>query len=147
MHINYLNLPNPPDNLLESIEQILQKPKRQFQSGMATGYIGQFRSVEIDEPLRDWLKTIFNFKFNVQYQIIQDDVLLHKDKRQYAFNYLLSTGGDNVKTSIYDDDKNLIESVTIQPKTWHSIETHYYHDVQNIENGKVRVALSVTPLI
>jgi hypothetical protein len=142
MYITYLSFSNIPNDLLESIEDILTKP--QCDSIVTQDY---FQTRFIDKNLKNWLEKNLLFKFSVRYQIIYPGLPIHKDmgNRKLAYNYLLSLGGNNVKTMIFDDTKKLLQSEILPLKTWHSIKTDMYHGVFGLQKDNPRVSLSVTP--
>lgn len=64
--------------------------------------------------------------------------------REYAINYVIDPGGDNVVTSWYEDDKKtIIEEVEIEPFRWHIIKVKpTYHGVRGIRLGRLRCVIS-----
>lgn len=142
-YIEYINFPNLPDDLLESVEDIINKPR-----GNSIVKQDYFQSRPISNELQDWLEKNLPFKFIVQYQIIYLGLPIHKDKanRKLAYNYLLSQGGNKVSTVVFDDDKKPLQSELLPLKTWHSIKTDMYHGVFGLQSKIPRVSLSVTPL-
>lgn len=143
-YIKFLSLPNLPDDLLESVEDIINKPRSH--SIVKQDY---FQARPISNELQDWLEKNLPFKFIAQYQIIYLGLPIHKDEanRKLAYNYLLSLGGNNVRTIIFDEAKKMLQSEILPIKTWHSIETDMYHGVFGIQNETPRISLSVTPLL
>lgn len=68
----------------------------------------------------------------------------HRDiGRHWAINYIFDTGGDNVTTRWYDDDKNLTGEVTIQPYRWCLLKVDGLHAVRNIKLGRLRTFISI----
>ena len=145
-YIEYLNLPEVPEQLIKSLDDIIQYP---VTSGdyISTQYSNVFRTHYVELELEEWLKTIFDFPFLAQYQIINQGIPIHKDKgnRLIAYNYLLVSGGSEVITSVYDDNKNLLQAENIQLKRWHRLETGYFHGVDGIDSNFTRVSISITP--
>jgi len=144
MYIAYLDFPIIPDDLLESVEDIFNKPR--YESVVKQDY---FQTRLVNKNLEDWLEKNLPCKFVVRYQIIYPGLPIHKDMggRKLVYNYLLVQGGDNVKTMIFDDNKKLLQSETLPLKTWHSIKTDMYHGVFGIHKDTPRISLSVTPSI
>lgn len=140
-YINYLNFPNIPEDLLESIEDIINKPR-----GNSIVTQDYFQSRPISHKLQDWLEKNLSFEFVAQYQVIYTGIPIHKDQgnRKLAYNYLLAQGGNNVKTVIFDDNKKILQTETLPIKTWHSIKTDMFHGVFGLHTNP-RVSLSVTP--
>lgn len=90
------------------------------------------------QPLFD-----FDIKDRVFIQIIKKGISTHKDVgRKIIYNYLLDTGGDNVCTHFYDEDKTTeLYKVNIPVHTWHHMDVSHYHNVTGIERN--RIAISV----
>lgn len=142
-YINYINLPTIPEDLLESVEDIINKPRT---DSIVKQDFFQARPISIE--LQDWLEKNLSFDFVVQYQIIYNGIPIHKDEgnRKLAYNYLLAQGGNNVNTVIFDDDRKLLQSEVLPLKSWHSIKTGMYHGIFGLQKNNPRVSLSVTPL-
>jgi hypothetical protein len=72
---------------------------------------------------------------------------MHTDYgRKYAFNYIIDTGGDDVRTNWYDNiiDKNIIESHKIEPFRWHVIAVNpELHGVDGIHPDRKRISISL----
>jgi hypothetical protein len=70
---------------------------------------------------------------------------IHVDKgnRIIAYNYLLDTGGENVRTAVYDKKYKPLQIERLELKRWHRINTGMLHGVHGIEPDKVRVAISI----
>lgn len=150
--INYLEFPNPPVELLESVDVILAKGR--IPSVTSRDFF-QLRAA--NEDLIAWCNDNIKgvpFPFRAQYQIIGHGIPIHRDRalpngepRTLAFNYLLDCGGENVVTSIYDDYYNLIESQIIKLQAWHSIKVDMLHGVSGLTPGRFRIALSLAPVL
>ena len=143
MYIAYLDFPNIPEELLEPIEDIFNKPR--CESIVTQDY---FQTRIINKNLEYWLEKNLPCKFTARYQIIYPELPIHKDtgNRKLAYNYLLTLGGDNVITVIFDDSKKVLQSEKLSLKTWHSIKTDMYHGVFNICKDTPRISLSITPV-
>ena len=149
-YINYLDLPQVPEELLESVETILAKPRIPTITPM-----DYFQERQVNDDLIKWCNENIKgipFDFRAQYQIIGYGLPIHRDKglpgykpRTLAINYLLDCGGNNVATRIYDDDCIILESEIIRPKSWHSINVSKLHCVTGLTPGIFRVALTLLP--
>jgi hypothetical protein len=143
---NYVDLPNVPEYLLESIDSIINKPNSEF-SSVPKGY-AYFHTKPISNELLVWIETVFDRKVHAGYQIIKEGIHIHKDYgRLVAFNYLLQTGGSNVSTNIYDEDKNLIHSEIIMPKKWHCLKTDVFHDVRGMSTERIALSIALDDYI
>lgn len=140
--IQYINLPCVPEELIESNNTIINNTR-------TNSIVKQdfFQGRPISTELQDWLEKNLSFDFVAQYQVIYTGIPVHKDmgNRKLAYNYLLSLGGDNVKTMIFNESKKILQSETLPLKTWHSIKTDMYHGVFGIHKDTPRISLSVTP--
>jgi hypothetical protein len=147
MYIKYLNLPKVPEELLDSVDSIINQNSEE----MLVRDFAHFQYRTVNKKLDEWVHSVFKIKCYAKYQIIYDGIPIHKDNpsspgdRRIAFNYLLDTGGNSVITSVYDDNKNLLQAECIPLKTWHSLVVEKYHGVEGIET--IRVALTVTPIL
>jgi hypothetical protein len=140
--IEYINLPNIPEELVDPIETMIDSTR-------TNSVVEQdfFQGRPINNKLQDWLEKNLSFNFVAQYQIIYSGIPIHKDmgNRKLAYNYLLATGGSKVKTVIFDDSKKLLQSEILPLKTWHSIKTDMYHGVFGLIKNTPRISLSITP--
>jgi hypothetical protein len=146
-YIKYLDLPSVPEHLLDPVDDIIN----QYNEKMLVREFAHFQYRTINKNLDEWVHSIFKMKCYAKYQVIYNGIPIHKDNpafpgdRKIAFNYVLDTGGDSVITSVYDDNKILLQSECIPLKTWHSLVVEKYHGVEGIKT--VRVALTVTPIL
>lgn len=64
--------------------------------------------------------------------------------REYAINYIIDKGGDQVITSWYKNDrKTVIEELEIEPFRWHIIRVKpALHGVRGIQLGRLRCVVS-----
>ena len=151
-YIEYLNLPSIPEHLLEPIDVIINKPPKDSKKVSETypdfksDNYPYFKTREVNDDLKEWLQSIFDFKIDPQYQLVYDGLPIHIDvftRRISAYNYLLDTGGDEVKTVVYDEQHNPLQSETLELKRWHRVSTNMFHSVHGIHPNKVRVAVSI----
>lgn len=69
----------------------------------------------------------------------------HKDiGRIWALNYYFTLGGEEVKTKWYDDEKNTLKTVYIEPFRWCILRVDRLHSVQGIRIGQLRTFLSMS---
>jgi hypothetical protein len=143
-YIEYLNLPPVPEHLIESITDIINKPPKAY-SAVPAEY-NFFKTRDVNDDLAEWLQSIVKYKIYPQYQLIYNGLPIHIDKgnRINAYNYLLDTGGKNVKTVVYNENYKPLQIEQLELKRWHRINTGMLHGVHGIEPDKVRVAISIT---
>ena len=143
-YIEYLDLPPIPENLIESITDIINKPPKVY-SVLPSEY-DFFKTKNVNDDLASWLQSIFKYKIYSQYQLVYNKLPIHIDKgnRIVAYNYLLDTGGKNVKTVVYNEQYKPLQIEQIELKRWHRINTGMLHGVHGIEPDRVRVAISIS---
>jgi hypothetical protein len=141
-YIEYVDLPKVPEHLIESVQDIINKPNKEV-SIVPSDY-AYFKTRHVSDELNAWLQPMFDFKIYPQYQLVYKGLPIHIDMgRIAAYNYLLDTGGDVVRTAIYDGKNNLLQIEKLELKRWHRINTSMPHCVHGINHDKVRVAISI----
>lgn len=149
MYIEYLDhMPTVPPELIDPIDYIIDNAPKQ-KTPIDENYKG-FQTRRPNWDLIHWLCAQFKFPVRCQYQIIHFSLPIHKDQgRTTAYNYLLATGGDNVRTTIYDDDDetfNILQTEVIPIHRWHKIDVSRYHGVHGLtKNSPLRIAISCVP--
>jgi hypothetical protein len=145
-YIKYVDLPRVPKHLIEPLKNIINKPPKTL-SYIPTEY-AYFKTKHVNNDLKSWLQPLFEFEISPQYQLVYDGLPIHVDRdRIFTYNYLLDTGGDDVKTAIYDENHKLLQSEILELKRWHHINTSMPHCVHGINPYKVRIAISVSVMI
>lgn len=139
MLFQYLpEIPSPPKQYLySSLEQIRFNTT---ESMFFPGIYGSFRLGD-SVDLEGFFKPYFSFDTQGRfgYQYIGENILTHKDVgRVETYNFILDTGGDDVTTVWYDDDKTtVIHEEVIKPMVWHKIRVDKYHTVTNITRPRI----------
>jgi hypothetical protein len=92
-----------------------------------------------------WLKdNIFDDEFMAWYTISSIALATHMDFRQYCYNYIIETGGDDVLTYGHMSENNT-EWVKFEPRRWLKLNNHVPHGtVGSFLNGP-RILLQITP--
>jgi hypothetical protein len=136
----YLDLPKIPEYLLVDIASIEQQ-KNIY--GIELPFYKQF---EVSNELYTFLKSIFDFEFSAQYQIIRKELPIHKDRsRTECINYLIDNGGANSSLMIYNEDKTtVVHREQIENFKWHWIDVSKFHGVSGLQDSP-RFSITVTP--
>ena len=105
-----------------------------------------YRQYKYDcKSLCELLQPLFNFDLTdrVFIQIIKNGIGIHKDiGRSKVYNYLLDTGGDNVYTRFYDEDKKTeLFKINIPLHTWHQLDVTGYHNVTGIQQDRISITI------
>ena len=137
--IIYWELPAIPEHLIESPEMLVNT-------------LSPHPHIRHTSPeLKSWIQDVFvkpvvafYFVFGKNFNN-QLGVAPHKDRfsRKYAFNYVLTAGGNNVITTVYDDTLNITDQKIITEKTWHRLPTNNWHSVHGVNPNKYRIVLTV----
>jgi len=144
--------PIPTDLLVDSL--VPDESQIGFRDGTYTRWAANPRLIE-------WLqKNISDYTNIAGVQTIGGTVMAHCDKRQWAVNYIIDTGGSNVTTTFYhhpnksviqapatrisnDTKLKIIKQVVIEPGKWHIINTHVLHGVTNIETQRTAITIGL----
>lgn len=124
--------PPPQEYLCSSLEQIrLNAYELSYFPGVYGSFLVKHR-MAIEEALRPYFSFDVTNRFGYQY--IGENMVTHKDNgRVETYNFILDTGGDNVTTVIYDEDKTtILHEEVIKPNVWHKLRVDKYHNVLNI---------------
>lgn len=141
MFANILDWENLPHDLIDcNLENILKledcTPFFEYQN---------FRQHKIkDKNLLEIIQKNFSFNIydNTYYQVIKNELPIHIDLRDFAYNYILCTGGQNVYTVWYDDHKETeIFKIKLPKYKWHRLDVSKPHTVTGLES--IRIAITV----
>lgn len=139
-YFHYINLPKIPNEILNQINfDFSSYDAKVISSG------GNYRwSDSHNKIINDWCRQNICSEMYWAFQIISGDMPIHKDNgTKTKFVYLLQTGGDNVVTEFYDEDKtNVLQSVIIEPHRWHILKVDTFHGVRNVDPGKIRFSIT-----
>jgi len=141
------DLPSIPDNLILSIEEVLELKNHATWENVTPKYTLH----RCQDELSEYLKEMFPESIGFWYHTIVQELPIHKNGSFSAFynrelpstrlNYIIDAGGDNVQTNWYDNGE-LIESVVFPERVWHELEVFVYHNVNNIDEGRRRFAIT-----
>ena len=146
-YIGYLSFDPIPKELLPSVQMVIDSPPKP-NSNIPPEY-HYYQSRLADQNLENYIREIIPFNCFIQYQIIRKGIPIHKDAkdRKVAINYLLSTGGNDVATTVYDENKiTILQQEVIRPNEWHYLLTNKFHGIDGQTFNSDRVAISVTPV-
>jgi len=138
---NYLNLPKlefPNDFKLGSVAYHPMDGYKSFNIP-SKELISQILQILPKE-----IAVFVNPKTDILYQTINPNLnnYIHKDGRAYAINYMIKTGGEDVETLFFDDNKCNIETNVMHENTWALLHTNTYHCVTNITGLREAITIS-----
>ena len=130
-------IPKIPEHLINLTEEEIRKIPNKFNGVKASKYTLHAATKELEEFIRPY----FDSDTNIAFQLITDELPIHKDYgRSSCYNYIIKTGGD-VSTVWYDDDLTEISRTVFPTGVWHNIDTSTYHTVVGLTD--TRIAISV----
>ena len=138
--IRYLNLPKIPNEILDSLNYNFDQ-----YSFKATYLNGAYKwSDDFSQQVDTWCKQNICDTMHWGFQFMNNDIIAHKDVgTEVKLTYLIDTGGSNVKTNFFEDDKTtMTHSFVIPTHQWHILHASRYHSVEGIESGHTRFSLT-----
>jgi hypothetical protein len=138
MTYKFLDVPEIPEELILPLDEVLQL------ENIFGGATNNYTIHECQPELRDWLKSHFPDCTKFRYQTLIDEIPVHKDRgRDIAINYILDTGGDDVKTVWYEEDWTTATHDMIFPaKKWHEIDVSIYHGVSGLTSRRWAITVA-----
>jgi hypothetical protein len=135
-------IPHIPEDLIDDL-QTIETYENIFPD---PSYAHTFANYRAPFELKRFLKEYFPYDIAVRYQVIKKQLPVHVDVdiKGNKFNYIITAGGDNVKTRWWDDVKNptnVLHEVTAKPRTWHSLKIDVPHDITEISSPRVAVVV------
>ena len=141
MYVRYLNLPQIPKSVLNTVNYNYNDYIKKAGEGGGT----YSWSDDYNQEINSWCQQNICDTMYWAFQIIRGDLGIHKDTggTLTKLTYLLETGGSNVATEFYADDKTtLLERVVLEPHSWHILKADTYHGVTGVESGKIRFSIT-----
>jgi len=131
-------LPEVPDYFNWSLEEI-----ESLNNGFPyPDFAHTFACYDAPKEMLDFFQPYFNFPINVGFQVIKSQVPVHTDIGidEKKWNYLLSTGGDKVRTRWWDCGE-IVQSIAIKEKVWHSLQVNVPHDITSVDSPRIAISI------
>jgi len=134
-YVRYLNLPPIPDSVINT----LNRDYTQYEFTDS-----KIWSKSFNDSINEWCKKNICEDMYYAFQIIQKDVPIHKDNVTVTkINYIIDTGGPQVATRFWNEDRTeILQSEILEPNRWHIMKVDVYHDVFNVEPGSTRFSIT-----
>jgi hypothetical protein len=130
-------IPKIPDYLINLPEEKIRQIPNKFNGVKASKYTLHAATKELEEFLRPY----FDNSVNIAFQLITDDLPVHKDYgRTSCYNYIIESGGD-VSTVWYNDNLKEIDRVNFSTHVWHKINVETFHNVIGINSTRIAVSV------
>lgn len=135
-------IPTIPTKLIDCLEIIEQR----------TNYfpvpevVSIYASYEVNQDLQDWIQSQFNYPVVARYQVIKQNLPVHVDRgiTEFKYNFIVSTGGNDVHTNWWDDldsPKQIVYSIVAQKNIWYSLNVKTPHNVTNVTEPRISVTV------
>lgn len=146
MFVTYKNYPALPDGLVIEVHKSLTHKDLFPQTpGNIT-----YRMFNVTDLLQEWfdlniLPLLDTTNMKVYAQSINDGIKIHKDRgRKKVLNYIIKTGSNTeVHTQLYNEDKQLIDSVIIEALKWHELTVDQFHTVCGITDTRIALTFPI----
>lgn len=140
MYCKFLDKPKVPEHLILSLGQVLKL------ENIFGGQSKDYTIHDCQDELKAYLKTVFPEYTKFRYQTLRNGVPIHVDfGRTHATNYIIDTGGIDVKTIWYEStpihDKIPIFNTVIPAKSWHELKVDSLHTVMGIDTTRYAITV------
>ena len=136
-HIQYLNLPPVPEELLARLPNSIDE--YHCKSVYTTYHWSDSFNCDLDQ----WCKQNICSDMYFAFQLITGNLVIHKDTPTITkLNYIVIPGGQNVVTTFYDNNKKEIAKYKIEPAKWHILKADTFHSVDGIEENNLRLSIT-----
>lgn len=140
-YYRYINLPRLPAEILAQIN-----PNFDLYEKKDAGRHGNIYtwSDSFNQAINEWCQQNICNEMYWGFQIIRGDLVPHIDiTTTVKMTYLVDTGGPDVITEWYSDDKTtVIDSVVLEANRWHVLKVDTWHGVRNVDPGAVRLSIT-----
>jgi len=121
---------------IETYKNVFPRPER----------VNVYASYVVQQNLQDWAQAQFDYPVVARYQIIKKDLPVHTDVGITGdkYNYLLTTGGDDVRTLWWDseeDPQNVLHELKARTHVWYSLNIDVPHSVINVTEPRISVTI------
>ena len=138
-YIQYFNLPKVPDYIIDAIKLDPNYYTKKISSGNYN-WTDQY-----NDELNRWAQENICADMYFAFQFFEGPNIIHKDTSTHTkLNYVISTGGPNVLTEFYADDRStILGTYCIEPFRWHVLKADTFHRVLGpFEPNQLRFAIT-----
>jgi hypothetical protein len=140
-YYRYINLPKIPQSVIDQINLNFDQYEKKD-----AGYHGDDYkwSDSFNSAVDQWCKQNICDEMWWAFQFIKGGLMPHIDiATKYKFVYLLDTGGSNVITEWYNEDRSeVVDSVVLEPFRWHMLKVDTWHSVRGVQPGQIRYSIT-----
>lgn len=133
-----LNIPKIPEHLILPLEEILEL------ENVFEGDSNNYTVHDVQKELKEYLQPLFPNYRKFRYQTMTGDIPVHVDNsRDFAINYIIDPGGDNVHTVWYEEDRiTPTQDAKFPAQQWHEIQVNLYHNVTGITGRRYGITIA-----
>lgn len=136
MYNYFPQIPKIPESIINITEEEIRRIPDRFKGTETSTYTLHNATQE----LKEFLQPYFN-ETDVAFQLITDDLPIHKDfGRTSCYNYLIKSGGE-ASTVWYDDDLKEIDRVIFPTHVWHNINVETFHKVVDVIDTRISISV------
>ena len=130
-------IPHIPEQIINLTEEQIRQIPDKFDGVEASKYTLHNATQE----LKDFLQPYFSNEIDIAFQLITDDLPIHKDfGRTSCYNYIIQSGGE-ASTVWYDDNLKEIDRVVFPTGIWHHIDVGRYHNVVDVIGTRISITV------
>lgn len=152
-HIKKLLLPRIPEHFIPEIYSTIDRGRNITYDGPNIIYKEKFEKYYgwylMPESLQQWFRQNISPDIYFGIQVITEQMPIHKDvgadpksRTELKFNYLIDTGGNNVRTCYYDQEENLTATYVLEPHVWYMLNVRELHAVYDLSPRQRRVSIT-----
>jgi hypothetical protein len=131
-YIQYINLPAIPEDIINNLPRSLSA--YELQNNGNYNWTDSYNT-----QLNEWCQKNICNEMYYAFQFMSGDIPVHKDiGTQTKFVYIIETGGPNVITKFWNDDRTLLDEYCIDKNRWHILKADTNHSVEGIKPGNLR---------
>jgi len=133
-----LNIPKIPEHLILPLEETLEL------ENIFEGDSDNYTIHNVQKELKEYLQPLFPNYSLFRYQTMINEIPVHVDgSRDFAINYIIDPGGDNVHTVWYEEDRiTSTQDVKFPAQQWHEIQVNLYHNVTGITGRRYGITIA-----
>lgn len=147
-YVKYIDFPEIPQHLIPSYEEIISMPVLGIVSSGKYKINAKYDGRECPKELAEWVhqNIPINIKMGPIFLLIYENVDPHTDYKidspdSNTFNYIINLGGENIKTTFYDDAMNETKTYKLESHRWIRFHAEYKHSVHGDFSDMPRIFL------
>ena len=105
-----------------------------------------YASYSVPTELAELIQQYFDYPVLTRYQVIKKQLPIHTDVgiKGFKCNYLLTSGGESVKTRWWDKietPNNVVYEMTCKLNTWYNLNIEIPHDISDVTGPRISITV------